>query len=158
MSWAWPLPGIARATSPEGAFGVVRKHDIHTGIDLYAPENATVVAVEAGRIVNVVPFTGALAESPWWLDTSAVLVEGASGVVCYGEVWPRYPCVVGAGIAAGERIGRVQRVLRVDKGRPMSMLHLELYEAGTREPIWWPLGVERSPILLDPTPFLPETP
>ena len=156
MSWVWPLPGIARATSPEGAFGARRRHDMHTGIDLYAPEGTSVVSVEEGSVIAIEAFTGPEASSPWWLPTEAVLVEGPTGVVCYGEVKPLV--AVGDYLPRGGLVGEVQRVLRVDKGRPMSMLHLELYTAGVRTTCWWMLNERKPDWLFDPTPFLPETP
>ena len=139
-----------------GTFGFVRKHHIHEGVDLYCEDGALVTAVEDGVVVAVIPFTGLLAipPSPWWNETQAVLVEGASGVVVYGEILtlalPGYP------VKAGGTIGVVRTVLKVDKGRPMSMLHLELHEHGTRNAYDWPVGGPMPPSLRNPTPFLLE--
>lgn len=135
-----------------GAFGVMRANHVHEGVDLYCPDGTPVHAVEDGEVVAVVPFTGAHAGSDWWHDTDAVLVEGASGVVVYGEITPAV--AVGAHVTAGERIGQVRQVLKVDKGRPMSMLHLELHVHGTRDAYEWPDENNRPPSLRDPTPFL----
>ncbi|MNR71611.1 Peptidase family M23 [compost metagenome] len=135
-----------------GGFGVVRRHHVHEGVDLYAPHGTAVFAVEAGEVVAVVPFTGPLAGLPWWLDTYAVLVEGPSGVVVYGEVTPTV--CAGAAVAAGERIGNVCRVLRHDKGRPTSMLHLELHAPGSRTCPEWLDTESRPSVLRDPTPYL----
>ncbi len=33
-NYTWPLPGEDKLTSYAGMFGAVRKHDIHTGVDL----------------------------------------------------------------------------------------------------------------------------
>lgn len=135
-----------------GAFGVVRKHHIHEGVDLYCPSGTEVCAVEDGEVVAVLPFTGGKAGLPWWLDTEAVLVEGASGVVLYGEVSAAVK--VGASVKAGDPIGHVVRVLRNDKGRPTSMLHLELHVPGTRALVEWYANAPRPPSLLDPTVML----
>lgn len=135
-----------------GAFGVVRKHHIHEGVDLYCPSGTQVCAVEDGEVVAVLPFTGVKAGLPWWLDTDAVLVEGASGVVLYGEVAAAVG--VGTSIKAGDRVGQVVRVLRNDKGRPTSMLHLELHVPGTRALVEWYADSPRPPSLLDPTLML----
>lgn len=135
-----------------GAFGVVRRHHVHEGVDLYCPEGTPVLAVEAGQVVAVEPFTGPAAGLPWWLDTWVVLVEGASGVVAYGEIDPAV--AAGMSIAAGTQVGTVRRVLRHDKGRPTSMLHLELHCQGTRTCPPWELGRPQPGSLRDPTDHL----
>lgn len=135
-----------------GSFGFPRKHHTHEGIDLYAPEGTPVSAVEDGEVVKIEPFTGPAAQSPWWQDTMAVFVEGASGVVVYGEIAPHPSLAMGQRVAAGQSLGWVKTVLRHDKGRPCAMLHLELHVAGTRDAPAWE-GV-RPPTLLDPTPHL----
>lgn len=171
MSWRNPLPYALRCTAVSesfkdmpaqvtgvplaphpGAFGVVRKHHVHEGVDLYVPEGTSVCAVEAGVVVAVVPFTGPAAGLPHWLDTSAVMVEGASGVVLYGEISACVP--VGARVGAGDLLGRVVRVLRHDKGRPTSMLHIELRASGVTRDIEWLDSTRRPDGLLDPTPYL----
>ncbi len=138
-----------------GAFGARRRFEVHTGVDLYCPSGTLVTAVEAGTVVGVEWFTGQDADppSPWWHPTQAVLVEGASGVVLYGEVEALVD--VGDVVEAGEFVGRVLRVLRHDKGRPTSMLHLELLRPGTTKSTHpWTLDGERPADLWDPTPHL----
>jgi murein DD-endopeptidase MepM/ murein hydrolase activator NlpD len=153
IQWCWPLPNVPKLLpDTPGRFGAVRKHDVHTGVDLYCAVSTKVVAVEAGEVVVIEPFTGPDAASPWWLSTEAVLVEGASGVVVYGEVHPEVQ--VGDQLEAGDRVGRVMRVLPEDKGRPTSMLHLELMVAGARTTVWWLLDKPQPPALRDPTPYL----
>jgi hypothetical protein len=153
-----------------GAFGAVRKFDVHTGVDLYCDEGSPVCAVEDGEIIAIEEFTGPNAESPWWHETLAVLVRGVSGVVCYGEVSigflpglekPPY-LKIGEHIERGDLIGWSKQVLKKDKGKPMCMLHLELYTPKTGETVWWRKGGEKAnwwketkpPCLLDPTPYL----
>ena len=153
IQWHWPLPDVPRLLPDTlGRFGAVRKHDVHTGVDLYCAVSSKVVAVEAGEVVAIEPFTGPEAESPWWLSTEAVLVEGASGVVVYGEVFPEVQ--VGAHLGAGDYVGRVMRVLKEYKGRPTSMLHLELMTPGARTTVWWRLDEERPAVLCDPTSYI----
>lgn len=135
-----------------GAFGCPRKHHVHEGVDLYAPEGTPVRAVEAGEVVKIEPFTGPAAQSPWWQDTLAVFVEGESGVVVYGEITPHPDLATGQRVDAGQILGVVKTVLRHDKGRPCAMLHLELHVPGTREAPAWETA--RPATLLDPTPFL----
>lgn len=141
------------STAIEGSFGFKRKHDIHTGVDLYCDHGTEIFAIEDGKVVSIVEFTGTKAESPWWNNTMAIMIEGASGVILYGEVYP-HVCV-GEKIKSGDMIGRVVRVLKEDKGKPTAMLHLELYKRGTTEPVWWHLGEEKPSNLLDCT-FLAE--
>lgn len=153
--WRWPLlvrPSVPVLDAP-GAFGVRRKYDMHTGVDLYCAEGSPVFAVEPGKVVRIESFTGDTAGSPWWLRTWAVLVEGASGVVAYGEL-DEPSILTGEPVLAGSAIGRVTRVVPVAAGkiRPHTMLHLELYTSGTRTTEWW--RDERPKNLLDPTPFL----
>lgn len=138
-----------------GAFGVGRRFHVHEGVDLYAPLHATVVAMEDGVVVHIGPFTGPSAGSPHWHDTDMVMVEGKSGVIGYGEIKPRPDLKVGDTVYAREEVGRVIPVLKNDKGRPMTMLHLELYEHGTTKPVTeWALNTEQPTGLLDPTPLL----
>lgn len=137
-----------------GAFGVTRKHHIHEGIDLYVGAGCPITAVEAGEVVDIIPFTGASVGSDWWNETKAILVEGESGVVLYGEVAPHI--AVGTKVTARTLLGVVVKVLRKDKGRPMSMLHLELHSHGSREaPIWY-VGEPKPKLLKDPTFYLCE--
>lgn len=140
--------------SHPGAFGTRRAHHTHEGVDIYLPEGAPVLAVEEGVVVKVVPFTGPLAGLPWWRDTTAVFVEGASGVVVYGEIQAKVR--EGDQVKPGALLGWVERVLVKDKGRPMSMLHLELHAAGSRVAPEWLVHDARPEVLRDPTPFLME--
>lgn len=145
--------GLPMGSHP-GAFGVKRRFHTHEGVDLYAPIGMPVMAVEAGEVVAVKPFTGPHAGPTLahWLDTYAVFVEGPSGVVVYGEVAPHVR--EGYKVRAGEVLGVVIRVLRHDKGRPMSMLHLEKHVPGSRVAPEWLVHDEKPEVLLDPTPQL----
>jgi murein DD-endopeptidase MepM/ murein hydrolase activator NlpD len=145
------MPPIPQEGEP-GAFGAKRRFDIHTGVDLYACEGEPVLAVEDGIVTYIQRFTGEEAGSPWWLSTDAVLIEGASGVVLYGEVTPRVQ--PNMRVIAGDVIGQVKRVLRHDKGTPTSMLHLELYAPGVKDGCWWRLDEPKPAELRDPTELL----
>ena len=71
----------------QGQFGAVRKHDIHTGIDLYCPPNSKVFAMEAGRVIVRGAFTGMAAGSPWWNDTQYLVIRSDAGrIILYGEI------------------------------------------------------------------------
>ena len=156
MIWTWPLPGADRISSYQGDFGAIRKHDMHTGLDVYCEPGQFVVAVEDGNIISIENFTGENANppSPWWNDTKAILIEGKSGVVVYGEIKPLDSIKIGDKIKAGKIIGKVITVLKKDKGTPMTMLHIELYKPGTKETVIWNLGEPQPDSLLNPLEYL----
>ena len=165
MSWPWPLKDREPLFPDEpGRFGFERAEDVHSGVDLYCELGTEVVAVEDGSVVAVEWFTGQHVLDPdgnpssWWNDTQVVLVEGASGIVAYGEVSARV--APGDSVVAGQVVGVVDKaVLKSFKGRPMVMLHLELYGAKVPDDrgsltTWWDKGTPKPPHLLDPTPLL----
>ncbi len=139
-----------------GAFAVGRKHDVHTGVDLYCEQYDKVYAIEDGVIIAIAPFTGKLAGYPWWNDTLAIVVHGASGYVNYGELYPNVELREGDRIREGTELGFVMPVLMKDKGKvpSTSMLHMELYSSFNGEFAEWLLGEEKPPYLEDPTPLL----
>lgn len=150
-----PLPSIPVGKDHPGSFGVERPKYNHTGVDLYAPHGAPVAAIETGRVIKVAWFTGPSIDMPWWRDTRAVYIEGPSGVFNYGEI-QEYPGIqVGDIILGGEHFGYVIPVLKRYKGRPMSMLHLELYDHGYVDD-WgeWKIGEPKPSHLKNPTSIL----
>lgn len=152
FDWVWPLDYEPSLPDYPGQFGAIRKYDIHTGVDLYCPEGTIVKAAELGIVVNIENFTGPEVNSPWWNSTKAVLIEGKSGVICYGELEP--VVAVGDHLNQGEEIGRVKTVLKKNKGKPMTMLHIELYTHGTMETVIWDLNKNKPKNLLNPTEHL----
>jgi len=121
-----------------GRFGAIRKYDIHTGLDLYCEEGTEVFSIENGKVLEVCWFTGTDAASPWWNDTKAVLIGSGSNIILYGEIETHLQ--KGDWVKKGGLIGKVAQVLKVDKGLPMAMLHIELYDRkykGCGE--WWKL-------------------
>lgn len=149
-----PCPGHA------GAFLTKRKHHVHTGVDLYTNDGQSVYAVEDGTVVGMEDFTGKSQQTPWWEDTKCILIEGATGVVCYGEIKP-YCFEIGHKVKRGDEIGYVKRVLPIHKlrrdidGHSTSMLHMEIYPHG-KYTAFEELGENPDDfnILIDPTPFL----
>lgn len=138
-----------------GAFAKKRKFHIHEGIDIYCEEHDEVISIEDGVIVNIYPFTGTLCGTEWWNDTYAVMIEGKTGVFNYGEITPNPNLSIGDKVIAGQNIGQVTTVLKKDKGRPMNMLHLELYKHNTKKGInSWNLDSKKPEHLLDPTQIL----
>ncbi len=158
LRWDFPIgicSGIPINHHP-GAFGFKRRRNIHTGVDLYTREGEHVRAVENGVIVRIDQFTGSALGTPFWLDTWAVMVEGASGVVNYGEIIPCADLQVGDHVMRHEVLGKVTPVLKPGKLRPdipghsTSMLHFELYDHGSREFAHWHTDA-KDDNLLDPT-------
>lgn len=155
----WPLvssPISIPVDNHPGAFGAVRKHDIHTGVDLYCAAGTEVLAITEGTVVNILPFTGPLAGSSWWNPTWAVMIEypELKTVVCYGEINPEPSLCVGHKVVAGQTLGTVARVLVHDKGLPTTMLHFETYKLGTVKPVWWYHNRPQPHNLLNPTALL----
>lgn len=165
-TWCGPThhcPGIP-VGNHHGAFGFKRTHDIHSGVDLYCESGSGVVPVEEGTVVCIGPFTGPSVGTPWWLETECIMIEGASGVVAYGELKPRPGLKVGSIVRIDEYIGKIVPVLPDDKLRPdipghkTSMLHLELYRYGVCSPVKiWMHGEKQPRGLIDPTPYLLNT-
>ena len=146
-----------------GAFGAVRKFDIHEGVDIYCEKYARVYAMEDGEVVASYHYTGNIAKCDWWNDTWCIKIKGKSGVITYGELeMPEYnrklPSV-GTFVKAGDLIGVVGQVLKNGKKRydirnhNTCMLHIELRTENCHLD-GWKLGEDRDKKLLDPTPYL----
>lgn len=155
----WPLhrivPAVPLDDSP-AAFGHRRSYYFHPGVDLYCPENTYVVACEAGKIVNIEEFTGPTANppSPWWNQTSSILIEGVSGVLGYCELHPDSGLKIGQTVKSGDFLGTIIPVLKRDKGNGKTMLHFEQYVSGTRTHVTWHHKESCPESLQDPTSFL----
>lgn len=162
--WLPSKPRIPVNPHP-GSFGAVRKYDRHAGVDLYIPKKwtgARVLAMEAGIVIGKVPFTGEQSSppTPWWEETDAVLVLGETGLIVYGEItqdgMEDMP-IPGEKVIAGQVIGKTKPVLKIDKGRPMEMLHIELLDHSreSEAPVW-PLSLSDHKALgiYDPTQLL----
>ena len=163
LKWRYPVNIDDKSIIPigkhPGAFSALRKGSRHTGVDIYTENGELVYAVETGKVISIEPFTGKLDNSPWWEDTYCMLLEGASGVVCYGEITPAFWIKPNDILQQGTFLGNVKRVIKAGKERPdipghrPNMLHLELYNPGTKQAS---CGYENSinKFLLDPTPYL----
>ena len=153
-----PMPPIPIGDKHPGAFGINRHEHVHTGVDLYAPYGCPVRAMEKGKIIAIDWFTGPSIKMSWWNDTRAVYIEGETGVFNYGEIQEFSNLKVGDIVEQGQYIGYVLTVLKKYKGRPMSMLHLELYDNGFID-TWgeWKIGEPKPEHLKDPTWILAET-
>lgn len=138
-----------------GAFGVTRKHHIHEGIDLYGNPGDAVYAMRPGIVIAEFAFTGPAVGMPWWNDTRAIAVQDDLGTWVYGEIDTGGFTHIGQEISHGQYLGQLIPVLKVDKGRPMTMLHLERWRHGiTPTTILWSLNTPQPEFLSNPTPHL----
>lgn len=148
-----PIP----TNNDPGGFGFCRKHHRHEGVDLYAAKTALVTAIQDGTIIAIYQFTGTAVGMPWWEDTWAIAVADETGTWVYGELQQPHAYKVGDVVKRGQYLAQLKQVLKVDKGRPMTMLHLErwkpLYGPHT---FLWQLDQPQPEFLLDPTPLLME--
>jgi murein DD-endopeptidase MepM/ murein hydrolase activator NlpD len=139
-----------------GGFGVVRKFDNHTGVDLYCENGDEVIAMEDGEVVAIEWFTGEPVGMPWWNDTMAIAIKGKSGTINYCELIPKEDLKVGSEVTEGQVLGNITPVLKKDKGKvpSTSMLHLELYTEYEGDWVLWEIGTPQPINLLDPTEIL----
>lgn len=153
-----PLLTYTYPTNPQNIFGAIRKHDIHTGIDLFTNKDEPVYSMTKSKVVKIGWFTGinSVPSSPWWKDTQYIICEtewdGEKLYFLYGEV---SPCVVeGQELSPGDKIGTITEVLKNDKGLPTTMLHFEVYKSLPEHPVFWYRNEEKPDILLNPTKIL----
>lgn len=140
-----------------GAFGCKRRHDFHTGIDLYGKPGDWVYAINEGIVVSVDKFTGT-SDTSWWLPTDAIMVETPTENWVYGEV--KSYVKVGDKVKRGQVIGELVPVLKPEKLREdipkhsCTMLHLEKYSRNYEPAQGWATWKDfdsRPSYLLDPT-------
>ncbi len=159
----WPLKKkelFSEQTIPAegsvGDFAFRRSFYYHPGIDLYCGLHDEIQAMEDGIVIKVEHFTGVDASppSPWWNDTWSILIEGASGVLGYCEIMPKYMIAPGYKVKEGEVIAVVIPVLKKDKGNGTTMLHFEQYAPGTTDHVTWVLDTKKPKNLRNPRELL----
>jgi len=151
----WPLKNETISIVPIGSvgdFAFRRSFYHHSGIDIYCNLDQEVIAIEDGIVVGFNNFTGVSAypPSPWWNDTYSIMVEGASGVIGYCELYIEDYLDIGMEVRAGDTIGTITPVLKKDKGNGITMLHLEQYVIGTKEHVTWILDTPQPAQLFNP--------
>jgi hypothetical protein len=153
------LTSTFRPPHSQGVFGAVRKHDIHTGVDLYCRDKSDFLTFLPGEVVSQGYFTGPEAGSPWWNTTMyvAVYTESLDITTLYGEIG-HYNSL--AYLNPFHKLV-VSRVLKKDKGLPTTMLHVECYkgnpfaDSNFESPIW-AHGSPKPEYLLDPSEVIPQ--
>lgn len=148
-----PLKKYTLPSNEQNLFGGIRKYDIHTGVDLFTDEDDNVYSMYDGVVTSVIEFTG-YSESPWWNDTLAIMIyhPEINKTFLYGEVSTNIR--VGKFIKEGQFIGTVKRVLKNDKGKPTTMLHMECYKGLQTNCVWWNLNTPCPKRLEDITKYL----
>ncbi len=142
----------------QGAFGFNRKHDIHTGVDLYCEANSQVYSMLDGIVVGLGRFTGKSVGLSWWNETDYIMIKTNIGIILYGEISINNLCI-GDIVKEGQCIGTVIPVIPVEKirsdviGHSNYMLHMELYKDVT-EPVIWQLNNVKPELLQDITPYI----
>jgi hypothetical protein len=162
--WAKLGPHQAMVPLPphSGAFGDARDRHFHEGIDLYAPADTPVLAVEDGTVIGVTPFSGSSTRKDYWRDMEAVLVQGASGLIAYCEFSPLASLRPAMTVKAGDPVGKIYAAgytfrKAADKHEDHAhhaFLHLELHAAHVRGPTKWDADKPKPATLFDPTPLL----
>lgn len=132
----------------------VAKRRWHIGIDLYANEHDSVVAIADGTIIRAGVFRSSKSSgkrddgSEWSVDSATI--DHGSFVARYAEIklLPGYE--IGRKVSAGEVFATVERQKR------SCMCHFELYKPGTKRGVsgGWLRGKAQPRDLLDPTNFL----
>lgn len=155
--WSSPLPNSS-VRVPLGAghvngFGGKRRNGFNTGIDLLCDAYQPVASVEAGTIVAIVNFSKKGKTKPWINTSRALLIEGDSGVVCYGNVKPNSKLKVGSFVSKGQVVGKVIPIYKNKKNR-VCKLKLEWYTHGTRRRSSWNFNKDIPGNLLNPTHML----
>ena len=163
IMWLFPIKncnGIPVGHHP-GAFAYRRRVSHHTGVDLYTVEGEPVHAMEDGIVTSIEHFTGAQDKSPWWENTDAVVIEGKSGAICYGEIIPNPLLAIGSEVKRGDLVGKVTPVVHKGRERPdipghsRSMLHIEYYKPARKKASdTWELDKPMHEYMIDPTPYL----
>lgn len=141
----WPVKKTKRFLPKKGEIGGFlqdRGDRKHCGIDIYAPKNTPVVAIQSGKVVLVDTFTSPELIS-YWNKTFQIIIKAESGLFYrYAELHDT--CVKNNDmIHEGETLGHIGQVLnteridnrspdyiqRLKKQRHDCMLHLEIYDS-----------------------------
>lgn len=138
----YPLPRKYHFSKKQntGRFLEKRKDRIHCGIDLYAPKNTPVFAVENGIICHVSKFTTPLI-NPYWNTTYEIILQSDTNYFFRYAELDNVLVKEDEIVSAGDQIGIVGQVLnpkkinqnhpeyiqQLAKQKKISMLHFEMY-------------------------------
>ncbi|MBM2814641.1 MAG: hypothetical protein HW421_1403 [Ignavibacteria bacterium] len=173
----WPVPESYSKFYPKpgepGAFWEDREDRFHCGIDIYAAQGASVIAIESGKVIDIGVFTSPQ-QNEYWNITYYVIIKTSSNInYKYAEL-EDLTLRIGDYVDCGQELGHLGLVINRDKVKvnvPMyireilgslnlSMLHLELYKAPITEVRPYSggnfFGKEKPESLLNPLAYLPE--
>lgn len=148
MAWGssspiWPLTSPPKDWTALGSFGAPRDGGDrrHQGVDLYAPVDAPLLALEDGVIVGKQGWDGS--------GTAGVWVDHSTYTALYGAVRPGSFGATGTAVKAGVPFATIGKY---PKGS--SMLHFEAWQLGTRptRPKWY--SGDPPSALYDPSEYL----
>jgi len=173
----WPVPKSSSKSLPNngerGSFWENRSDRRHAGVDMYAPIDSDVLAIEDGTVLKVAEFTSPEL-IPYWNITYSIIIQTDDGTIQrYAEL---RDSVVKAGdrVKGGQVIGHIGHVLDLDKinetspgyiqklknAGVSSMLHFELHNRFPGKPDKYLGGnffqEEQPDHLVNPTDYLRE--
>ncbi len=173
----WPVPESYSEQMPQpgekGSFWENRSEFFSCGVEIYAPENSAVLAIESGMVIDKGVFTSS-EKKIYWNTTYYITIKTSENInYKYCELSEVYPHI-GDFIDAGQEIGRVGKSINkeritsktpyyirelVQNGNPHK-LHLELYKSPINEVRPYSggnfSGNDRPQSLLDPLVILSE--
>lgn len=139
----YPLPKKYQFSNDQdsGTFLENRKDRVHCGVDLYAPRNTPVYAVDDGIIQSISEFTTPKQNDYWNKTFEIILYDELKYYYRYAEL-DSVLVNKNERVSAGQRIGLVGQVLnpnqphhdqpeyikRLIKKDRVSMLHFEMYD------------------------------
>lgn len=141
----WPLPNSLENTLPKrntkGSFWEDRGDRFNAGVDIYAPENSPIYAIEEGVVIDIDVFSRN--SSPYLNETKYLIIKSPEKVnYKYCEI-DDIVIEIGDKVKPGDLIASVKRLINpdhIDNETPffikeliydnlLSKLHLEMYKA-----------------------------
>lgn len=169
----WPLPDsydnfLPRKNS-KGSFWEDRGDRFNAGIDIYTPENSTLLAVEDGIVIDIDKFTDS--SVPFLNDTYYLIIKSPEKInYKYCEL-DNIKVKIGEQVKAGQELALIKSIVNkdgVNESTPyyikeliydnyLSKLHLEMYKAPFTEirPYEYGnfLGDEKPNSIIDPNVY-----
>jgi len=171
----WPVPESSNKSIPEGgvrgSFWENRTDRRHAGVDMYAPIDSDVMAIEDGTVLEVAEFTSPDL-IPYWNVTYSIIIETADGNIQRFAELRDAVVKTGDKVKGGQVIGHIGHVLdleKINESSPMyiqklknagvsSMLHFELHTRFPGKPERYMGGnffqEEQPDHLVDPSDYL----